>query len=201
MDAIIPRQLSSPAADSFRKRFREFLIPVFFRNCHRVELCPPTIATPRPDYACRVFEYFLSDSVGVPYFASLLTGLARLAFPRWEVYSSRHYLQLLSGVISSGFLRTNCSKSPKTISSRSLNEFLTRINSSCGKNPIAFSVFLISFLRPSISESFCWIAINISGLVPVSPASFIWRINSSNRSIPDFLRMKNCVPQESQTKY
>src|SRR5262245_8613167 len=87
VDAKLLRQLSLPAADSFPKQIRELVILVFFRNFHRIELCPPTIAAPRPDYACRVFLYFLSDSVGVPHFASLLTGLARLAFPCWEVYS------------------------------------------------------------------------------------------------------------------
>src|SRR5262249_31879493 len=40
------------------------------------------------DSAYRVFEYFLSDSVGGPTFASLLAPLAAFAaFPRLEVYS------------------------------------------------------------------------------------------------------------------
>src|SRR5207247_4456593 len=45
----------------------------------------PPIAIPNTDCACRVFGASLLDSVGEPFFASLLAG-AHLAFPRWKVY-------------------------------------------------------------------------------------------------------------------
>jgi hypothetical protein len=45
-------------------------------------------AATKLDYAYRVCEYFLSDTVCGPTFASLLTPWPAIAFPRLEVYSS-----------------------------------------------------------------------------------------------------------------
>src|SRR6266849_2882318 len=80
------RLLLRPAVESCPQRTRELKILVSALSFHPGLYNLPTTAAPIQGFVCRVYGYFPSDNVGEPFlFASLLTGLARLAFPCWEV--------------------------------------------------------------------------------------------------------------------
>ncbi len=80
------RRLISGLLGASTLQLRRFSRKQSFCRWFRPVLCNlPAIAIPNTDCACRVFGAYLLDSVGEPFFASLLAG-AHLAFPRWKVY-------------------------------------------------------------------------------------------------------------------
>src|SRR5437899_949999 len=88
------RRLIFGLAGALNLKLRQFSMKLAFCQSFRPTLYNlPAIAIPNTDCACRAFGEYLLDIVGEPFVSSLLTGLAHLAFPRWEVYPLKTQLQ------------------------------------------------------------------------------------------------------------